>query len=67
MKIKLQFSKIKRDYLHGKGSYFSGRVSLHFPKATHEFLLPLRGRYIAIDVSRKDKTVHIMLTELDEE
>jgi hypothetical protein len=67
IKIKLQFSKIRKDYLHGKGCYFSDRVSLHFPKVTHEFLLPLKGRHLAINVSRKDKTVHIMLTELDED
>jgi hypothetical protein len=66
MRVKLQFSKIKKDYLHGKNTYFSDRVSLHFPKGTHEFLLPLKGRYLAIDVSQKDKTVRITLTQLDE-
>ncbi len=67
MKIKLQFSKNKTDYLHGKGTYFSDRVSLHFPKETHEFFVPFKGRHLAIEVSRKDKTVLIMLTELDED
>jgi hypothetical protein len=66
MKVKLQFSKSKRDYLHGKNTYQSDRVSLHYPKRTHEILLPLKGRHLAIDVSRKDKTVHITLTQLDE-
>ncbi len=67
IKIKLQFSTSKRDYLHGKNTYLSDKVSLHFPKETHEFLLPLKGRRLAIDVSRKDKTVLITLTELDED
>jgi hypothetical protein len=66
LKVKLQFSKSTRDYLNGKNTYLSDRISLHFPKKTHEFLLPLKGRHLAIDVSRKDKTVHIMLTELED-
>jgi len=66
MKVKLQFSKSTRDYLHGKNSYLSDRVSLHFPKKTHEFFLPLKGRHLAIDVSKKDRTIHITLTELDD-
>jgi len=66
LKIKLQFSKSKRDYLHGKNTYESDKVSLHFPKETHEFFIPLKGRHLVIDVSKKDKTVHITLTELDD-
>ena len=67
IKIKLQFSTSKTDYLHGKNTYLSDKVSLHFPKETHEFFIPLKGRRLAIDVSRKDKTILITLTELDED
>jgi hypothetical protein len=42
-------------------------VSLHFPKEMHEFFIPFKGKHLAINVSRKDKTVYIMLTELDED
>ena len=53
--------------MHGKNTYLSDKVSLHFPKETHEFFVPFKGRHLAIDVSRKDKTILITLTELDED
>jgi hypothetical protein len=67
IKIKLQFSTSKTDYLHGKNTYLSDKVSLHFPKEMHQFFIPFKGRHLAINVSRKDKTVLITLTELDED
>jgi len=65
--VKLQFSKVKKDYLHGKNTYFTDRISLHFPKHAHRLLLSLKGRQLSIDVSKKDKTIYITLTELDKD
>ena len=38
--VKLQFSKVKKEYLNGKGKYEYTRISLHFPKRTQEILTP---------------------------
>jgi hypothetical protein len=64
--VKLQFSRAKKDYLKGKGKYDYGRISLHFPKRTHEIFIPLKGKNMNLDIYKEDKTIFIILTNPDD-
>jgi hypothetical protein len=64
--VKLQFSKVKKEYLNGKGKYEYTRIALHFPKRTQEILLPLKGKKLFFDIYKEDKTIFIVLTDPDE-
>ena len=64
--VKLQFSKVKKEYLNGKGKYEYTRISLHFPKRTQELLFPLKGKKLIFDIYKEDKTIFIVLTNPDE-
>ena len=64
--VKLQFSKVTKDYLHGKGKYEYARISLHFPKRTQEILIPLKNKKLLFDIYKEDKTIFIVLTDPDD-
>jgi hypothetical protein len=64
--VKLQFSKVKKEYLNGKGKYKYNRISLHFPKRTQKLLVSLKGKKLNLDIYKEDKTIFIVLTDPDE-
>ena len=64
--VKLQFSKAKKKYMNGKYVYEYGKISLHFPRSTHDLFIPLRHRNLKIEVSKKGKAIIITLIEPDD-
>jgi len=64
--VKLQFSKVKKEYKNGNYVYEYGRISLHFPRRTHEILIPLRYRNLKLEITKKDRITNIKLIEQDD-
>lgn len=61
--MKLRFDKTKRKYKNGRKIYNYDRITLVFPSEYHDLLKFFKGKQLSIQVTKKEGTINISLSE----
>lgn len=61
--MKLRFDKTKRKYKNGRKIYNYDRITLVFPSKYHDLLKLFKGKQLLIQVTKRDETINISISE----
>jgi hypothetical protein len=61
--VKLRFDKSKKRYKTKRRIYEYDRITLVFPRKYHSLLKPFQGKQLSIQVTGKDQSLNILLSE----